>query len=196
MKVLGLTGGIGMGKSTAAGLLSEMGTSVVDTDRIAHELVEPGQPALEEIRQCFGPDVIGKEGQLDRAELAQRVFRDPEARKRLEAILHPRIRAIWTNRVAQWREAGIRIAVVVIPLLFETDAAAEFDVTVSVACSTAAQWARLRARGWSDAQITERIQAQWSIEKKMQAADFVTWAEGPLAVHADQWRRIIQTLAP
>src|SRR5437870_9527621 len=92
MKLLGLTGGIGMGKSTCAQLLRSRDIPVVDTDDLARTVVEPGQRALAEIRTAFGPQVIDKEGQLNRGELARAVFSDPAARKRLESILHPLIR--------------------------------------------------------------------------------------------------------
>src|SRR5690242_13889514 len=106
MKVFGLTGGIGMGKSTADKLLRERGVPVVDTDMLARQIVEPGQPALAEIQQCFGPEVIGADQQLRRDELARRVFNDPVARKQLEDILHPRIRELWQEQVAIWRTEG------------------------------------------------------------------------------------------
>src|ERR1051325_3148071 len=105
-----------MGKSTAATLLIELGLPVIDTDVIARQLTQPGQQALSEIQRAFGPDVIRSEGHLDRQNLGLRVFGDPEARQRLETILHPRIRVIWQGQVAQWREEGRPTAVVVIPL--------------------------------------------------------------------------------
>jgi len=90
MKVCGLTGGVGMGKSTAAQFLRERGARVVDADELAYQLVQPGQPALAEIRKAFGRDIVAPDGRLRRDELAQIVFTDPAARKKLEAILHPR----------------------------------------------------------------------------------------------------------
>src|SRR5437899_8502578 len=95
VKTFGLTGGIGMGKSTAADLLRKRGLPVVDSDVIARQAVEPGQPALAEIRQLFGAEMVGDDGRLRREELARRVFADAESRRKLEAILHPRIRAVW-----------------------------------------------------------------------------------------------------
>src|ERR1043166_5304271 len=95
MTAMGLTGGIGMGKSTAADLLRQRGLPVIDNDLIARQLVEPGQPVLAEIRQPFGLEISGAAGRLRRDELARRVFADAESRRRLEEVLHPRIRAIW-----------------------------------------------------------------------------------------------------
>ncbi len=190
MKVFGLTGGIGMGKSTAAELLRPR-IAVVDTDVLAREVVEPGQPALSEVRALFGPEIIAQDGRLRREELARRVFSSESARKQLEAILHPRIRALWQAQIEGWRAEGRKIGVVVIPLLFETNAAAHFDATVCVACSAATQRERLLARGWTAEQIEQRLPAQWPVEKKMALVDFVVWTEGSLAVHAEQLARII-----
>src|SRR5512147_2761685 len=106
MKVLGLTGGIGMGKTTAAKLLRELGVPVVDTDDLARQVVQPGQPALAEVLTAFGPQIARPDGQLRRDELARRVFADPAARQRLEAILRPPIRALWRAQVQTWRAAG------------------------------------------------------------------------------------------
>jgi dephospho-CoA kinase len=192
LKVLGLTGGIGMGKSAADSLLRQRGVAVIDTDLLARELVEPGQPALAEIRQSFGAEVLGPDGRLDRGELARRVFAEPEARRRLEEILHPRIRRLWKAQVQGWRAEGRPLAVVVIPLLFETGAEKEFEATLCVACSAATQHQRLRARGWSPEQIEQRISAQWPTEKKMAQADFVIWTEAGLDVHAAQLERALQ----
>src|ERR1700688_405258 len=102
MKVFGLTGGVGMGKSTAAQFLHERGAKVVDTDKLARQLVEPGWPALAEIQKMFGRNVVAPDGQLRRDVLAQIVFTDPAARQKLETILHPRIRECWLAEVETW----------------------------------------------------------------------------------------------
>ena len=143
---------------------------------------EPGQPALAEVLAAFGPEIAGPDGQLRRDELARRVFADPAARQRLEAILHPPIRALWRAQVETWRAEGRPLAVVVIPLLFETKAEAELDATICVACSAATQRQRLLARGWSPEQIEQRLQAQWPVEAKMARADYVVWTEAGLDV--------------
>jgi dephospho-CoA kinase len=191
MKVLGLTGGIGMGKSTAAQLLGSRGVAVVDTDDLARQVVEPGQPALAEVREAFGAGILAPDGQLRRDELARRVFADASARLRLESILHPRIRALWRAQMETWRAAGRSLAVVVIPLLFETKAEAELDATICVACSAATQHRRLVARGWPPEQIEQRLQAQWPSEKKMASADYLVWTEAGLDVHDAQIERIL-----
>lgn len=191
MKVFGLTGGVGMGKSASAQLLRSRGVLVVDTDDLARQVVEPGQPALAEVQAAFGPEIIGPDGELRRDELARRVFADPAARKRLEDILHPRIRALWRAQVGNWRADGHPLAVVVIPLLFETSAEAELDATICVACASATQHQRLLARGWSPQEIEQRLRAQWPVEVKMARADYLVWTEAGLEVHAAQLERIL-----
>jgi len=191
VKTFGLTGGIGMGKSTAAELLRRRGLPVVDSDVIAREIVEPGQPALAEVQRRFGAEIVGKDGRLRRDELARRVFGDPVARRDLEALLHPRIREIWQAQLKSWRDEGTPVAVAVIPLLFETNAQSCFDATICVACSSSTQRRRLRERGWSDMQIDQRNAAQLPVEQKMLLADYAIWTEGPLDVHEAQLGRII-----
>lgn len=190
MKVFGLTGGIGMGKSAAAQLLSGRGVPVVDTDLLAREIVEPGQPAWAEIKLAFGNEVIAPDGRLSRAALAKIVFTSPAARQKLEAITHPRILALWRAQIEQWRAENFPCAVVVIPLLFETAAEKELDATLCVACSAVTQQERLRERGWTAEQIRQRLAAQWPVEKKMALADFIVWSEGGLDVLAGQLNRI------
>ncbi len=190
-KVFGLTGGVGMGKSTVAQLLERRGIPVVDTDVLARKVVEPGQPALKEIQEMFGAAVIGADGGLRRDELARRVFASDMSRKQLEAILHPRIRALWQAQVEQWRKDGVRFGVVVIPLLFETNAARHFDKVMCVACSPASQQQRLTARGWSAEQAQQRIASQWPSEKKLAQADYVIWTEGSPEVTMAQVDKIL-----
>jgi dephospho-CoA kinase len=192
MKLCGLTGGMGMGKSTAADILRARGVRVVDTDELTHRLVQPGAPALVELQAAFGPEMIAPDGRLRRDQLARVVFADPAARRKLEAILHPPIRAAWLAQVETWRGEDHPLAFVVIPLLFETRAESHFDRIVCVACSAASQHQRLLARGWPDDQIRQRIAAQWPVEPKIARADFVVWTEGAVAVQERQWARILE----
>ena len=191
MKLIGLTGGIGMGKSAAAKILAGRGVPVSDTDLLARRVVEPGQPALEEIQHTFGPATIGPDGQLRRDALARIVFADPAARLKLEAITHPRIHALWKEQVELWRARETPLACVVIPLLFETGAENEFDATVCVACSGATQQKRLQERGWTTEQIRQRIAAQFPVEKKIAQAGFVLWNESGLDILAAQIDHIL-----
>jgi dephospho-CoA kinase len=192
--ILGLTGGIGMGKSTTTAFLSHRLVPVLDTDVIARQVVEPGEPALDEIQAVFGSDIVDGNGLLNRDRLARVVFSDKTKRKQLEAIVHPRIRERWLAGVKAWQRGGRTWGVVVIPLLFETAAEAYFDRILCVACSEVTQRQRLEKRGWSAAQIEQRISAQWPTEKKMALAHFVIWTEGSLVAHEEQLDQIIRTL--
>jgi len=194
MKLLGLTGGIGMGKSTAAEFLRSRGAQVVDTDELARQLVQPGQPALNEIQAAFGKKIVAPGGRLRRDELARIVFSDAPAREKLEAILHPRIRERWLAQIETWRKENRALAVVMIPLLFETRAESHFDKIICVACSAATQRERLLARGWTPEQIQQRLAAQWPVEQKISRADFVVWTDGALDAHAPQIEQIFVKL--
>ena len=194
MKLLGLTGGVGMGKSTAAAFLLQQGARVVDTDELARDLVQPGQPALAKIRHEFGGAVFLPDGLLNRAALAAIVFSADSLRKKLEAILHPRIRERWLAQVEGWRRENCPLAVVIIPLLFETQAEGVFDKIICVACSPSSQHERLQARGWSDDQIRRRIAAQLPVEQKLARSHFVVWSEGRPEVHRRQITQILENL--
>lgn len=192
---IGLTGGIGMGKSTAATLLAERGIPVIDTDTLAREIVAPGQPALSEIGDAFGPSVLFPDGTLRRETLASMVFADDSRRRRLEGILHPRIRAGWLAFLGRCQTEGrAAAAVVVIPLLFETGAEQEFDRVVCIACTTATQMQRLSARGWTAEQSRQRLASQWPAQKKIDHAHSMIWTEVSREVHGEQWDRVLRQL--
>ena len=190
-RVLGLTGGVGMGKSTAARLLKKVGLPVVDSDDLAREAVQPGTEGLAEIADEFGEEFLKADGSLDRDKMASTVFQDEAARKRLEAIIHPRVRTVWEKQIDQWREQKRPVGVVVIPLLFEVDLQDSFDAVLCVACTANTQRARLRERNWDDAQITARIAAQMDIAQKMDLADHVLWNEGAPELLMDQMKEIL-----
>ena len=194
VKVIGLTGGIGMGKSTAARWLQGRQIPVVDTDELARRVVEPGQPALDEIRREFGDKMVGPDGSLLREELARVVFADPSARHLLERITHPCIKELWMRQIAAWRNEARPLAVVVIPLLFETNAESSFDLTLCLACSDATQQIRLAQRGWSSEQIHQRLSAQWPIARKITRADYVIWTESGFDVTAAQFEQILRSI--
>ena len=191
MKLFGITGGVGMGKSTSASLLEKKGVAAVDSDRIARQLVEPGLPALAEISAAFGTSVLLPSGGLDRKELARRVFADSAQRDILEKILHPKIRQVWQNEVRDWRASGRAEGAVIIPLLFEIGAESQFDAVICVACTVATQFDRLRERGWSRAEIKQRLDAQWPVEEKIARADFVVWTDTTLEAHAAQLDKLL-----
>ena len=189
--IYGLTGGVGMGKSTAAKILEKRGVSVVDSDELARQVVEPAQPALDEIIDQFGDGFIDSAGRLDRAKMAQQVFGDDTVREQLEAIIHPRVRVQWQRNISEWREQQISAGVVVIPLLFEVDAQDQFDVVLCVACSASTQRERLRQRKWGEEQISARIASQMDVVEKMKLADHVLWNEGNLDVLREQINSIL-----
>ena len=194
MLLIGLTGGIGMGKSTVAEYLSRAGELVVDTDILARELVAPGRPALAEISRSFGNKILAADGSLNRSALAKIVFQDESHRKTLEAILHPRIRAAWKDWAGRCFEQGARRVVVVIPLLFETGADKELNLTLCVACSSETQTRRLHTRGWNNQEIERRISAQLPIREKIERSNRVVWNEAGLDVCEKQVARIFASL--
>ena len=191
MKLIGLTGGIGMGKSKAAEILADHGLPVIDTDELARQVVAVGQPALDEVRRIFGSDVCLADGELDRPKLARLVFKNASQRQALESILHPRIRSLWEHQVGLWREEGRPAGIVVIPLLYETDSAAAFDFVICVACSPRLQRQRLKLRGWTDEELDQRNASQWPVERKINLATFVAWNESPVMVLEAQLKRIL-----
>lgn len=179
-RVIALTGGIGTGKSTVSRLLASLGAVVVDADAIVHELQAPGAPLLAEIAAAFGADVVDAGGALDRKRLADRVFRDPAERQRLNALVHPRVGAEMARRIEAARRSAAPLVVVDIPLFFEgrprdRDAArAGFDATVLVYAPREAQLARTVGRdGCTFAEAEARIAAQMPIDEKRALADHV-----------------------
>lgn len=179
-----------MGKSEAAAHLADKGIPVIDTDAVAREVVQPGEPGLEAIAREFGSQMISPKGTLQRKALADVVFKDASARERLEGILHPLIRERWQGAVKKWRENGVVEGVVVIPLLFETGAEKEFETVICIACSFERQSARLQTRGWNAEQVSGRLAAQWPIEKKMDRSHFVIWNDASVPVLTEQLGRV------
>jgi len=169
---VGLTGGVASGKSTVAAILTELGAVVVDADQLAREVVEPGTPGLAAVVQEFGDTVLTEDGTLDRPALGAVVFADQDARRRLESILHPLIRA----RAGEIEAAAEPDAVVVhdIPLLVETGQAGQFDAVLVVDVPVDIQVERLlRDRGWSRADAEARVAAQADREERRAAATYV-----------------------
>ncbi len=175
--LIGLTGGIGSGKSTVADLLAARGALVIDADRLAREVVEPGTPGLEAVVTRFGPGVLLPDGRLDRAALGRVVFADEAARRDLEAIIHPAVRK---RAAALTAAAPPRTAVVqVIPLLVETGQQDAFDLVVVVDVDPAVQLARVQARdGLSEEDARARVGAQAAREARLAAADVVIGNDG------------------
>lgn len=188
-----LTGSIGAGKSTVAESLRARGWTVLESDRLARELVRPGEPAHAEVREAFGDEVFGPDGELDRSLLADLIFGDEQKRRRLEGILHPRIRARWLEE-AQKAEARGESVVVDVPLLYETGAEKHFQRVVVVACSAQEQRSRLSKRGLSDAEIRGRVGAQLPQQEKIDRADYVIWSEFLKKDMEEQLEKILSDL--
>lgn len=175
---IGLTGGIASGKSAVADLFAARGVPIIDTDVIAREVVEPGQPALAEIAREFGPGVLGADGRLDRRKLRDLVFSDEKRRKTLEAILHPAIRRVAEERA---RSAGGAYQIVVVPLLAESPMRSSMDRVLVVDCSEETQLERLLRRdAESEAQARRMIAAQASRAERLAIADDVIDNDGSL----------------
>jgi len=168
---IGLTGGIGSGKSTVSRLLGEHGAVVVDADVIAREVVAPGTPGLAAIVEAFGPTALAADGSLDRPGLAAVVFADPEARRRLDGIVHPLVRA----RAGELEAAAPADAVVVhdVPLLAETGQGSSYDLVVVVEADPAVRVARLVQRGLTADDARARIAVQATDEQRRAIADVV-----------------------
>jgi dephospho-CoA kinase len=176
---VGLTGGIGSGKSAVSALLADHGAVVIDADTLAREVVEPRTSGLAAVVDEFGPNVLNASGGLDRQALGAIVFADPQARSRLNAIVHPLVRA----RARELELAAPAGSVVVhdIPLLVETDQAGDFDVVVVVDAPDDAQLDRLtRVRGMPESEAVARIDAQATREQRRAAADHVIVNDGSL----------------
>ncbi|WP_347060405.1 dephospho-CoA kinase [Blastococcus sp. HT6-30] len=192
---IGLTGGIGSGKSTVARLLAERGALVVDADRIAREVLEPGTPGLAAVADEFGDGVLAPDGSLDRGALAAVVFSDETARRRLDALVHPLVR----KRSAELVAAAPADAVVVndVPLLVETGQAGSYDLVLVVDTDVETRVARLIERGLAEADARARIATQATDEQRRAVADVVIDNSGSLEQLTEQVDRFwAERIAP
>jgi dephospho-CoA kinase len=190
MRVLGLSGGIGSGKSLVAQFFRELGAEVIDADQLAREVVEPGQPALEEIKRTFGDDVLLADGRLNRPALANRIFGDPSARERLNAITHPRIRKRMAEEVIK-RAGRSGVLILDIPLLYESGRQDQVEKVIVVWVDRATQLARLMLRdGLSQREAQQRIEAQLPLDEKRERADQVIDNSGS----PEQTRRQVEAI--
>ena len=181
MYTVGLTGGIGSGKSAVSRLLQERGAVVVDADLIAREVVAVGTPGLRAVVDAFGPEVLLEDGSLDRAGLGRRVFPDPEALTTLNQITHPRIAERTQERFRAAAEAGADVVVHDIALLVENGLVGGYDAVVVVAAEPATQVDRLvRLRGMTEDEARARVAAQAPLEAKLAVATHVIRNDGPL----------------
>jgi dephospho-CoA kinase len=185
---IGLTGGIGSGKSTVSALLAARGAVVIDADRIAREVVEPGTPGLAAVVEAFGERVLRADGSLDRPALAAVVFADPDARKRLDGIVHPLVRARSVELAAD--VPGNSVVVHDVPLLVETGPAASYDVVLVVQADPEVRVRRLVKRGLGEEDARARIAAQATDEQRRAVADVVLDNDGTaedLAAQVDRF---------
>jgi dephospho-CoA kinase len=181
MRKIALTGGAGSGKSTVARMFKELGAPVVDADAAARDAVRPGEPAWEELRRTFGPEFFQENGELDRGKMARVAFSDPEARQKLNAILHPEIARLIQERLQQLEDAGVEVAVVEVPLLFEAGLQNGFDRIIVVYADMAQQMQRLKARDEREVQEIDGIlAAQWPLSEKRRLAHYVIDNRGSL----------------
>ena len=181
MLLVGLTGNIASGKSTVARLFSERGATIIDSDVLARRAVEVGTPAFEEIVKRWGKDVISPDGQLDRAALRQRVFKNQDELEELNGIVHPEVNRLRTRLVDEARRRGDRVVVCDIPLLFERRLADEFDRIVLVDAPRPTRLERLvRERNLRETEAMDMIAAQMPAELKRARADYVIDNTGTL----------------
>jgi dephospho-CoA kinase len=190
-----LTGGIATGKTYVRARLTSHGIPTLDADTLARDAVAPGSPGLAAVTARFGTDLVQSDGSLDRRRLGAMVFADPQARADLEAIVHPRVReatAAWLDRLA---DAGETLAVVDIPLLYETGRERDFDRVVVTSCPRGQQVARIVERdGLSPAEAEARIDAQLPTDEKVRRADFVIDTGGTYGDTNRQIDRIVEKL--
>lgn len=195
MYTVGLTGGIGSGKSAVSRLLRERGAVVVDADLVAREVVDVGSPGLARVVEAFGPEVLREDGSLDRTALGRRVFPDRQALDRLNAITHPLIAERTAQLCSAAAEAGTPVLVHDVALLVENGLTSNYDAVVVVAASPQTQLDRLvRLRGMSEDEARARIASQLPLEDKLAVATHVIRNDGPLEELSPQVERVWASL--
>lgn len=178
MLLVGLTGGIGAGKSTVAELLAERGALVIDADDLARRAVAPGTAGFDRVVEVFGEGILGPEGDIDRARLAEIVFADEERRRELEAIVHPEVARLFAEAVEPHRDTD-RVVVYSVPLLAERGLAELFDVVVVVVADVDRRTERLmRDRGMAADEVRARVAAQLDDEQRARVADVLLDNDG------------------
>jgi dephospho-CoA kinase len=195
VKLIGLTGGIASGKSTVAAILRRLGAAIVNADDLSREVVEPGQQCWKDIVNTFGADVLNPDQTIDRQKLRKIIFNDPQARQKLEAIIHPRVRALAEQRIREHGAAGYEIVVYEVPLLFEVNIHHWLRPVILVASDVATQKKRLQDRDQlTEAEAAKHIAAQMSLEEKRRLADYVIENDGSLADLERQVRMILEEI--
>jgi dephospho-CoA kinase len=195
MLKVAVTGGMGTGKSVVLSEFAGCGAPVIDADALVHDALRAGSPAVPEIRRRFGDAVITALGDVDRARLGAIAFQDGQARRELEAILHPAVYRAIEAWMRTQEASGALVAVAEIPLLYETGREGDFDCVVVTACDGEEQVRRAAGRsGLSDADARRRIAAQWPLAEKVRRADFVIGTDGTVEETRQQARSVWEAL--
>jgi dephospho-CoA kinase len=195
VKLVGLTGGIASGKSTVAAILRRLGAAIINADDLSREVVQPEQDAWKEILDTFGADILQEDKTLDRRKLRKIVFDFPEARKKLETITHPRVRAMAEKRISELARAGSSIIVYEVPLLFENQIHLWLRPVILVACDIETQKKRLLQRDRLTAvEAQQHLDAQMSLAEKRKLADYVIENNGSLEDLEQRVREVLQQI--
>jgi dephospho-CoA kinase len=194
VKLIGLTGGIASGKSTAAAILRRLGAAVIDADELSRQVVRPGNEAWQEIVDAFGP-VLLEDQTLDRKKLRKMVFDNPAARQRLESIIHPKVRALAEKSIHELEAAGHVIIVYEVPLLYEGQLQLWLRPVILVACDVATQKQRLRDRDHlTDEEAQQHLDAQMSLAEKRRLADYVVENNGTVDELEQQLKAVLKKI--
>jgi dephospho-CoA kinase len=191
MKLIGLTGGAGTGKSTVAAMFLELGATIVDADEASHAVYEPGTPGFREVVEAFGDEYVRDDGRIDRAKLGELVFKNSDARKKLNAIVHPLVRQWMAERTAEAVEGGAEVVIQDVPLLFENGLQGLFSSTILVFADAETQLSRLtEERGLSLERARSMLASQMPIDEKRALADHIIDNGGT----RDETRRQVEEL--
>ncbi|KAI8332413.1 dephospho-CoA kinase [Chlamydoabsidia padenii] len=197
MKLVGLTGGIASGKSTVSRLLQEQQIPIIDADKIARDVVEPGRRANRQIREYFGDQVFLSDGHLNRPKLGEIIFADPAKRKLLNSCVHPAVRLEMLKQVISHWISGAKVIVLDVPLLFESKLDRFVGTTVVVYCSEVLQLQRLMKRdGLDETLATQRMRAQTPLSEKVDLADIVIDNSSDLSQLAIQVKNLVKRITP
>jgi dephospho-CoA kinase len=195
VKLIGLTGGIASGKSTVAKILARLGAAIVNADTLSREVVEPGRAAWKEIVDKFGAGVLQPDQSLDRQKLRAIIFNDPDARRTLESIIHPRVRALAEKRIREHADSGYDVVVYEVPLLFEGNLQESLRPVILVACDIDTQQQRLQERDQLDSSSAQKqIEAQMSLAEKRRLADYIIENNGGMDDLERQVRAVLEKI--